>query len=80
MSPSLTPNQPGQRYKIVLAKLGPDGDIVDYIDFEGDTYVVAVANDTATRLSIDLDFAGDPTTCLQLLGHLAEHIGDLSAR
>lgn len=74
MSPSLTPQQPGTRYKIVLAKLNPDGTTADWIDFEGTAYVVAVANQTAASINADLDFAGDPTTCLRLLGHLADFI------
>lgn len=80
MSPSLTPHQPGTRYKIIIAKLNPDGTTADWIDFEGDAYVVAVANDTPTQLNADLDFAGNPATCLRLLSHLAEFIDPPSAR
>ncbi len=74
MSPSLTPQPPGTRYKIVIAKLNPDGTTADWIDFDGDAYVVAVANDTPTRFNADLDFAGESSTCLRLLGHLADFI------
>ncbi len=80
MSPSLTPQPPGTRYKIIIAKLNPDGTTADWIDFDGDTYVVAVAHPTATSINADLDFAGETSTCLQLLGHLADFIHPPSER
>lgn len=81
MSPSLTPRQPGTRWRIIIAKLNPDGTTIDdWVDFEGDAYVVAVANETATRITADLDFAGNPATCLRLLAHLTESIDQTSER
>lgn len=82
MSPSLTPEKPGDRYKIVVAKLDADGEVIDWIDFEGDTYVVAVTTDTPHHgpLGIDLDFTGDPASCMILLNQLANHVEDPSGR
>lgn len=80
MSPSIRPPAPGTRWRVTIAKIDPDGTTVDdWVDFEGDAYVVAVANRTATRLTTDMDHDGDIALRQRLIAHLAIHI-DASQR
>lgn len=80
MSPSVKAPEPGTRWRITITQITPDGDEDAFIDFEGDAYVVAVGNQTATRITTDMDHDGDIALRQRLIAHLAMDIDDTTRR